>query len=70
MQTLVDVALGGILPQQCNEWVSTSHQIHENFMQKRREKKSAVAREIGDTKDSLQHVLREEVVKHVINIFP
>ena len=70
MQTLVDVALGGILPKQCNEWVSSSHQVHENFMQKRREKKSAVAHEIGDTKDSLRHVLRKEVVNYVINIFP
>lgn len=70
MKTLVDVALGDILPGQCHEWVSSSHQIRENFKQERREKKSTVARDIVDTEDSLQHVLRVEVVNYVISIFP
>lgn len=39
-------------------------------MQERREKNSAVARDLADTEESLQHVLREKVVDHVISIFP
>jgi hypothetical protein len=70
VQTLVDVALGDLLPEQCNEWISISHNIHEVFMRERREKKSAVVRDVADTKDSLQHVLGEEIINHVINIFP
>ena len=70
VQTLVDVALGGLLPEKCSAWLSSSQHIHETFMRERREKKSAVAREIAGTKDSLQHVLREELVDRVISIFP
>ena len=70
VQTLVDVSLGDILPEQCNEWVSSSQQIREAMMRERREKKSAVARDITNAKSSLEHVLREEVVNHVISIFP
>src|SRR6266702_1928186 len=70
VQTLVDIALGGLFPKQCEEWHVRKQYIHEIFMRERREKKSAVARDLADPEDSLQHALRQEVVDHVIKIFP
>jgi hypothetical protein len=70
VQNLVDVALGDLFPEQCEEWLSIKQYIHEIFMQERSGEESAVARDIANAKDSLQHALREEVVDHVIKIFP
>jgi len=70
VQTLVHEALWDLFPKQCKEWHVRKQYIHEIFMQERREKKSVVARDLSDTDDSLQHVLREEVIKLVISIFP
>ncbi len=70
VHTLVDVALGGLHPEQCNEWLSLSQDIRDLFMQEKRKRKSAIARDITNTEDSLQRALREEVVDHVINLFP
>ena len=70
MQNLVNVALGDLFPEQCEEWASIRRHVHEVFMRDRREKISAVARDLVDTEDWLQHALRSEVVDHVINIFP
>ncbi|KAI9455179.1 hypothetical protein BJY52DRAFT_1224795, partial [Lactarius psammicola] len=63
-------ALGGLLPEQCNEWLSFTQHIRDIFVQEKTKKKSAIARNIANTEDSLQRALREEVVDHVINCFP
>ncbi|KAH9165762.1 hypothetical protein EDB89DRAFT_2008009, partial [Lactarius sanguifluus] len=70
MQTLVDVGLGGLHPEQCNEWLSSRQYIRDQFMQEKTKRKNAIARDIANTEDSLQRALREEVVDHVINLFP
>jgi hypothetical protein len=70
VQALVREGLEGLFPKQCKEWHVRKKHVHEIFMQERREKNSAVARDLADTEESLQHVLREEVVDHVISIFP
>ena len=70
VQTLVDLALGNLFPEQCKEWHVIKQQIHEIFMQERREKESAFTRDIVNTKDAVQNALRQEVVDHVIGIFP
>ncbi|KAH9027877.1 hypothetical protein EDB85DRAFT_1892774 [Lactarius pseudohatsudake] len=70
VQTLVDVALGDLHPEQCNEWLSSSQHIRDQFMQEKTKRKSAIARDIANAEDSLQRALREEVVDHVINLFP
>lgn len=70
VQTLVDLALGNLLPGICNEWLSLSQDIHDAFMREQREKKSVIVRDIASAKDSVQHALREEVIQHVIGIFP
>ncbi|KAH9016242.1 hypothetical protein EDB85DRAFT_1898280 [Lactarius pseudohatsudake] len=65
-----DVALRDLFPRQCEEWHDIKQYIHEIFMQERKEKKSAIARDIANTENSLRHALREEVVDHVIGSFP
>jgi len=70
VHTLVDVAQGGLIPEQRNEWLSLSQHIRDLFMQEKTKKTSAIARDITNTGDSLQRALREEVVDHVINLFP
>jgi hypothetical protein len=69
VQTLVDLALGNLIPEKCDEWFSSNQNISRTFIKERRERKSAVVRELASTKDSLQRALREEVVDHVISIF-
>ena len=68
MQTLVDVALGGLLPEQCNERVSSNQYVRETFLRERRERKGSDSRDMADKE--LQRVLREVVVNHVISVFP
>ena len=68
VQALVGVALGSLLPELCNEWVSSSQYVRETFMREQWERKGGVARNIAD--EELQHVLRGEVVNHVISVFP
>ena len=70
MQNLVNVGLGDLFPEQCEEWASIRQHVHDVFMRDRREMMNAVARDLADTEDSLQHALCSEVVDHVINIFP
>ena len=70
VQTLVRVALGDLFPRQCKEWHVTKQYTHEIFMREQRKKQSAVARDLGDTEGSMQRALRDEVVDHVISIFP
>ena len=70
MQNLVEVALGDLFPGQCEEWLSIKQDIHEAFLREQKERKSAVARDLADAEDSLQHALREEVVNRAISIFP
>ena len=70
VQNLVDVALGELFPELYEEWLSIKQYIHKIFLQERTRKESAVVSDIANTRGSLQHALREEVVGHVINIFP
>lgn len=70
MQNLVDIALRDLFPEPTEEWLSIRHDIHEIFERERRREGSAVARDIANIKEPLQHALREEVVSHVIGIFP
>jgi hypothetical protein len=70
VDNLVDVALGDLFPEQCEEWFSLKQDIHNFFLREQTERGSAVARAIDDTKVRLQHALRKGVVGHVINIFP
>jgi hypothetical protein len=70
VQNLVDVALGELFPELREEWLSIKQYIHEIFLQEWSRKESAVASDIANARDSLQHALREEVVGRVIKIFP
>ncbi|KAF8267054.1 hypothetical protein EI94DRAFT_1830340 [Lactarius quietus] len=70
LQTLVREALEDLFPKQCKDWHVRKQHIREIFMQERREKSSAVARDLADTEGSLQHALREKVVDHVVGIYP
>ena len=70
VQTLVREALGDLFPKQCKDWHVRKQHINEIFLQERREKSIAVARSLADAEDSLQLALREQVVDHVISIFP
>ena len=70
VQTLVREALGDLFPKQCKDWHVRKQHINEIFSQERREKNIAVARGLADAEDSLQTALREQVIDHVISIFP
>ena len=70
MQNLVEVALGDLFPEQCEEWLSTKKYIQEVFIREQKERKSAIVRDLADAEDLLQHALREEIVDRVIQNFP
>ncbi|KAH8993666.1 hypothetical protein EDB83DRAFT_2325213 [Lactarius deliciosus] len=70
VQNLIDIALRDLFPRQCEEWNGIKQYIQDIFMQERREKKSAIDRDIADTENNLRYALREEVIDHVIGSFP
>lgn len=70
VQTLVHEALGDIFPKQCKDWHVRKQHINEIFAQERREKNIVVAHGLADAEDSLRTALREQVINHVISIFP
>jgi hypothetical protein len=55
---------------QCEEWLSSSQFIRDEFARERKERKNVVVRDIAGSEDSLRHVLRDAVVDYVIGIFP
>ncbi|KAF8260139.1 hypothetical protein EI94DRAFT_1897819 [Lactarius quietus] len=69
-QTLVTVALGDRFPEQCKEWRAMKQDIREVFMREQTRRKDLVAQELADTEGALRCALREEVVDHVISLFP
>ena len=70
MQILVDVTLKDRLPKQCEEWNTQKEYIRDLFMREQKKRESDMDRDIANTEGSLQHTLREEVVDHVIGLFP
>ena len=70
MQSLVDVALGTLFPELCDEWHSIKQNLHEYFTWERTEKERDIVRGLENMETPLQHALRDVVVGHVINIFP
>lgn len=70
VQTLVDVALWDLIPEKCIEWLALKRDICHIFMREQMTRKTAVARDIADAEGMLQRALREEVVDHVIKLFP
>lgn len=69
MQAVVDLAIGSLLPEKCNKWISSTQKIRETFLQEQKEKKDAVVRDLSSNKASMQRALREAVVNHVSGIF-
>lgn len=70
VQTLVNVALGDLFPEQYREWRAKKLNIRDVFLRERTSRKSGVVQDIAKTEGSLRRALREEVVNHVIDHFP
>lgn len=70
VQTLVSVALGDLFPELCREWRSKKQDIRDIFFREKSSRKSAVVQDVAKTEGSLRRVLREEIVAHVISLFP
>jgi hypothetical protein len=70
MQTLVSVAFGELFPELCREWRTKKQDIRDVFFRERSSRKIGVAQDIAKTEGSLRRALREEVVDHVISLFP
>ncbi|KAI9453856.1 hypothetical protein BJY52DRAFT_1189313 [Lactarius psammicola] len=70
VQSLVNVALSDLFPEQCKDWRAMKQDIRDVFMREQTKRKSAVAQNIASTEGSLRRALREEVVDHVISLFP
>lgn len=70
VQTLVRIALGDLFPELCIEWRALKLDISDIFLQERTRRKSVVAQDVINTESSLRRALREEVVDHVISLFP
>ncbi|KAH8986573.1 hypothetical protein EDB86DRAFT_2954862 [Lactarius hatsudake] len=70
VQTLVNVALSDLFPDQCKQWRVMQQDIRDVFMLEQTRNKSAAAQNIANTGGSLRCALREEVVDHVSTLFP
>ena len=66
MQTLVNVALRDLFPQQCREWHSKKNDIRDDFSRERLSRKGNISQDVAKTEGSLRRALWEEVVGHVI----
>ncbi|KAH9023071.1 hypothetical protein EDB83DRAFT_2527400 [Lactarius deliciosus] len=70
VQTLVNIVLSDLFPEQCTQWRVMQQDIRDMFMREQTRNKSAVAQDIANTGGSLRCALREEVVDHVSTLFP
>jgi hypothetical protein len=70
VQTLVNVALWDLFPEQCKEWRAVKQDIRDIFMREQTRRKSAVVLDVANAEGSPCRALREEVVDHVISLFP
>jgi hypothetical protein len=70
VQTLVDIAIADLFPENCDKWRTTNQGIHARYMQELAKRKDTVHEEIARGEDSLRGVLRDVVVEDVMKIFP
>jgi F0F1-type ATP synthase membrane subunit b/b' len=70
VQTLVNVALWDLFPEQCKELRAIKQDIRDIFSREQTRRISAVAQDIDNTEVPLRRALREEVVDYVIKLFP
>lgn len=70
MQTLVSIALGDLFPEQYRKWHAKKQNVRDVFFRERKSRKHSVAQDVTKTEGSLRSALREEVVNHVISLFP
>lgn len=70
MQTLVSIALGDLFPEQYRKWHAKKQNVRDVFSRERKSRKHSVAQDVTKTEGSLRSALREEVVNHVISLFP
>lgn len=70
VQSLVNIALWDLFPEKCKEWRAVKQDIRDIFVREQTRRKSAIIRDIANAEGSLRRALREEIVAHVINLFP
>ena len=70
VQTLVDIAIADLFPENCDKWHATNHGIHARYVEELVKRKDTVREETARGDDSLLHALRDVVVDDVMKIFP
>ncbi|KAI0302831.1 hypothetical protein B0F90DRAFT_1809754 [Multifurca ochricompacta] len=70
MQTLADIALVDIFPEQYEKWRAVAHNTRNMFMRESTERRDTIHREVARGEDALRRVLREAVVDEVLKLFP
>jgi hypothetical protein len=70
VQTLVDIGIADLFPENCDKWRTTNQGIHARYMQELAKRKDMIREEIITREHSLRHALREVVVEEVMATFP
>jgi hypothetical protein len=70
VQTLVDIAISDLFPKQCKEWRALKQDIHDICTRESTKRQGRVFQELASKEGALRCVLREEVVKKVMDLFP
>ena len=70
VQTLVNVAIADLFPEDCDKWRATNQDICAKYMQELAKRKDMIREEIITGEHSLRHALREVVVEDVMAVFP
>ncbi|KAI0253468.1 hypothetical protein BJV78DRAFT_1153084 [Lactifluus subvellereus] len=70
VQTLVNIAIADLFPEDCDKWRATNEGIRARYMQELAKRKDKVREEIVRGEGSLRRVLRDVLVEDVMKLFP
>ena len=70
VQTLVDIAIADLFPENCDKWRATNQGIHARYIEELAKRKDTVREEIARGEDALRHALHDVVVNDVLKLFP
>jgi hypothetical protein len=70
IQTLLDLCIEERFPKQCNEWHAAEKEISDMYSRERTERQRILFEELASKEDEMRRVLRDAVVRDVMELFP
>lgn len=70
IQTLLDLCIEERFPKQCNEWHAAKKEISDMYSREWTERQRILFEELASKEDEMRRVLRDAVVRDVMDLFP